>query len=171
MIGVDRFGVVTVGFDAKVDTPDHMAAFARGQGLSRTGWLMLSADGDTVRRLSDELGFSFFPAVQGFDHLVQTTVLDGEGRVYRQIYGTDITPQALTTALGELTSGQPVEFRRNDGWLDRLQLLCSIYDPTQGRFRFDFGLLFTILIGGGSMAGIGFFLIRAWRNASPTRPV
>ncbi|MEI6986074.1 MAG: SCO family protein, partial [Rhodospirillaceae bacterium] len=40
-LGADRFGVVTLGFDTRFDTPDHMAAFARGQGIDRRGWLVL----------------------------------------------------------------------------------------------------------------------------------
>ncbi|MEI6559200.1 MAG: SCO family protein [Rhodospirillaceae bacterium] len=163
--GPGAYRVVTIGFNTAFDTPEHMAAFAHGQGVDRAGWLMLSTDAPTIQRIGAELGFTWFASPRGFDHLVQTSILDAEGRVYRQLYGTDITAPALLTALTELTSGQPVVFKKSDGWFDRLQLLCSVYDPTRGRYRVSYALLISTLIGGTSLAGVGIFLIRAWRNA------
>ncbi|MEI6986792.1 MAG: hypothetical protein WCK65_11745, partial [Rhodospirillaceae bacterium] len=135
------------------------------------GWLVLSSDDNTMRGISADLGFVYFPSPRGFDHLVQTTVLDASGRVYRQLYGTDVSTDELTAALQDLTSGRAVEFVRGDGWVDRLRLLCSTYDPTRGRYLVDYSFALTLIIGGTCFAGVAVFLIRAWRENRGSRQV
>ena len=85
--GTDSFAVVTIGFDTRNDTPERMRAFARAQGIDRPGWRFLSGDARTVEALAEQVGFVVYPAPQGFDHMALTTVVDQEGRIYRQIYG------------------------------------------------------------------------------------
>jgi cytochrome oxidase Cu insertion factor (SCO1/SenC/PrrC family)/quinol-cytochrome oxidoreductase complex cytochrome b subunit len=86
-LGEDSFAVVTIGFDTRNDTPERMRAFARAQGIDRPGWRFLSGDSRTVEALAAQVGFVVYPAPQGFDHMALTTVVDQEGRIYRQIYG------------------------------------------------------------------------------------
>ena len=58
LFGKESFNVVTLGFDARNDTPQRMRAFVRSHGLERPNWQFLSADGDAIDRLAAELGFS-----------------------------------------------------------------------------------------------------------------
>ena len=44
MIGPDRFEVLTVGFDARNDTPARLAQFASMQGIKSPNWRLASAD-------------------------------------------------------------------------------------------------------------------------------
>jgi protein SCO1/2 len=87
VLGPDSFAVLTFGFDARHDTPAQLSAFAKLQGIEREDWHVASADAATVKALLDDLGFSYAGAAGGFEHLTQTTILDAEGRVYRQVYG------------------------------------------------------------------------------------
>lgn len=65
-----EFTVLSVGFDTRVDSPQAMRDFSRKQGAADKGWYFLSADEQTVQALAKELGFIFYPAPQGFNHLV-----------------------------------------------------------------------------------------------------
>lgn len=160
--GRDAFAVVTLGFDARADTPARMRAFARSHGLGAPNWSFLSADADTIVALSDDLGFTFFPSAKGFDHLAQTTLIDPEGRVYRQIYGTDFAPPSLVEPMKELIFKRRSELTSVEGLINRVRLFCTIYDPASGRYRFDYSLFITLIVGGLSLGAVGAVMVRAW---------
>ena len=87
VLGDDSFSVVSVGFDAANDTADAMRVFARQQSVEIDGWEFLSTDADTIDALATDLGFQFFSTGSGFDHLIQSSVIDANGVVVRQVYG------------------------------------------------------------------------------------
>jgi len=161
-LGNDSFRVVTVGFDARKDTPQRMRAFARSRGLNLEGWEFLSADADTVDRLATDLGFMFFPGPQGFDHMSQTTVLDPEGRVYRQIYGASFATPQLVEPLKQLVFGRRSNLDSWSGLVNRVRLFCTIYNPSSGRYQFDYSVIVSIVVGGLILTAIGTFLVRSW---------
>jgi len=161
-IGEDSFRVVTVGFDARHDTPSRMRAFARGHGLDMANWEFLSTDGDTVDRLAEDIGFVFFPSPKGFDHMSQTTVIDPEGRVYRQIYGASFETPHLVEPLKQLVFGRRIDMQSWDGIVNRVRLFCTIYDPATGRYRFDYSIFISMVVGSLTLGAIGFVLVRAW---------
>jgi len=112
-LGDDAFSVVTIGFDWKVDSPERMRQFAVQQGAAGLpNWRFLAADATTIDALGENLGFLFYPSAKGFDHLAQTTIVDRNGVIYRQLYGVDITTQALVEPLKELVFDTP---RRRPG--------------------------------------------------------
>ena len=161
-IGEDSFRVVTVGFDARHDTPARMRAFALSHGLAMANWEFLSADGDTVDRLAEDIGFVFFPSPKGFDHMSQTTIIDPEGRVYRQIYGASFEPPLLVEPLKQLVFGRRIDMQSWDGIVNRVRLFCTIYDPTTGRYRFDYSIFISMVVGSLTLGTIAFVLVRAW---------
>ena len=161
-LGEDSFRVVTVGFDARHDTPERMRAFARSHGLDLANWEFLSTDGDTVDRLAEDLGFVFFPSPKGFDHMSQTTVIDPEGRVYRQIYGASFETPHLVEPLKELVFGRRIDMRSWTGIVNRVRLFCTIYDPASGRYRFDYSIFISMVMGSLTLGAIAFVLVRAW---------
>jgi protein SCO1/2 len=173
LVGKDSFNVITLGFDARNDTPQRMRAFARSHGLERPNWQFLSADGDAIDRLAAELGFLFYASPRGFDHLSQTTIVDADGRVYGQVYGANFTPPQLVEPLKDLVLGRN---RSSGGWtgtFNQVRLFCTFYDPASGRYRFDYSVFLTAILGGLSLAGVGVFLVRAvlqrWRLAKDVR--
>lgn len=161
-VGSDRFAVVTIGFDTRADTPQRMRDFARAQGIDERNWRFLSAEAATIERVAAELGFLYAPAAGGFDHLSQTTLIDAEGRVYRQIYGTDFPPQLLVEPLKDLVFGGNASPASLYGLLDRVKLLCTVYDPTTGRYRFSYAIFIELIAGGLSLAGVAAILVRLW---------
>jgi len=160
--GRDAFSIVTIGFDSRADTPSRMRAFARAQGLGASNWSFLSADGDTIQGLSADLGFTFFPSAKGFDHLTQTTLIDPEGRVYRQVYGTTFAPPSLVEPMKELIFKRRSELTNVDGLINRVRLFCTIYDPASGRYRFDYSLFITLIVGTVSLGAVATVAGRAW---------
>lgn len=161
-IALDAFRVVTIGFDARVDSPERMRIFARQQGISLPNWEFLSADAATIDRLSEDLGFIFFASAKGFDHLAQVTILDGAGKVFRQVYGDEFDPPLLVEPLKDLIFGRISSLASWDGIVDRVKLYCTVFDPNIGRYRFDYRVPMIAGIGGLTMLGIGFFVVRAW---------
>lgn len=166
-LGEESFTVVTVGFDTANDTPAAMGAFARRHGLrDPAGWIFASGDAETVRQLTDETGFTWFPSPKGFDHLTQVTVLDGEGLVYRQVYGEVFDLPLLVEPLKDLVWGRP---RTNETVMEdlvrRVRLFCTTYDPALGRYRFDYSLFIGIAIGLMIIGGGAVFVWRERRRA------
>jgi cytochrome oxidase Cu insertion factor (SCO1/SenC/PrrC family) len=86
-LGPQSFSVLTVGFDTAHDSPERMRIFARDRGVGDPDWHVVSADAATVRRLADEVGFTWVASPRGFDHVAQVSILDADGRVVHQVYG------------------------------------------------------------------------------------
>ncbi|MCC7017760.1 MAG: SCO family protein [Rhodospirillales bacterium] len=161
-VGRDAFRVVTIGFDARVDSPERMRIFARQQGIRLPNWDFLSTDAATADRLSEELGFIFFASAKGFDHLAQVTILDADGKVYRHVYGAEFEPQQLVEPLKDLIFGRFSALASWEGVVGRVKLYCTVYDPSVGRYRFDYRVPIIIGVGALTLFAIGFFVVRAW---------
>ena len=162
-LGEDSFNVLTFGFDARGDTPAQLAGFAGTHGIAGTeGWHIASADPKTTAAFLEELGFSFRAAAGGFDHVTQTTILDREGRVYRQVYGDRFPLPMLAEPLKELVLGASTRsFAPADLW-DRISFLCTVYNPLTGAYRLDYGIFFGIFFGALSLILTGLVLLRLW---------
>ncbi|MGD2083316.1 MAG: SCO family protein [Chromatiales bacterium] len=164
-LGDDSFSVLSIGFDTAVDTPDRMRMFAREQGIDMKGWHFLSAKAEDVDRLTGDLGFSYFRSPKGFDHLIQATILDAEGRVYRQVYGIAPEPPGIVEPLKELMYGSQVAASPVKSLMNNVRLFCTVYDPTTGRYHFDYSLFVAIGVGLLTLGATAVFIIRAWRRA------
>ena len=164
-LGEDAFSVVTVGFDWQIDTPDRMRLYASERRIEADHWHFLAGDPITIDALSRDLGFQFFPSAKGFDHLTQTTVLDANGEVYRQVYGVDIDPPLLVEPLKELVFDTPRDAGLVEHWVDTFKLFCTVYDPNSGRYKFDYSIAMTIFVGVMSLGAIATFILREWRRA------
>lgn len=162
-LGPGRFKVLVIGFDTSQDTPEAMRAYARAQGAAEEpDWLFLSADAQTMHALTEELGFVYERSPRGFDHLLQVTLLDGERRVRRQIYGDAFPAPQLVEPLKSLVYAQPpVGGRALVGMLvDRVRLFCTTYDPASGAYRFDYSLFIGLGISGLLVLSTLLFLAR-----------
>ena len=164
VLGPSAFSVLTVGFDSAHDTPERMREFARARGVDSPSWVFASADAATVARLLSEIGFTYVPAAGGFDHMVQATVVDPEGRVYRQVYGQQFETPLLVDALKRLVTGQRAAEKTLPAMLDTVRLICSTFDPNTGRYRFDYSLILSIAIGVMCFAAIAAFIWHSWRQ-------
>jgi len=169
-LGESSFSVVTVGFDAVNDSPGRMAIYASGQGIDNPDWSFLSGDVETLQALTSELGFTYAASPKGFDHMAQVTVIDANGEIYRQVYGDRFEPPALVEPLKELVFGLDPTSNTIDRWVDNVRLFCTIYDPSTGRYRFDYSIFVALIIGTLCLASIAIFIVRAWRQSSTPLP-
>lgn len=157
-LGAGTFTVVTVGFDTPNDTPQRMRAYARERGALQSDWYFAATDTGGIARLAETVGFSYFASPKGFDHITQTTILDARGRIVLQVYGEDFAPPLVVEPLKKLVWGQNLDRRTLEGLVNTVRLFCTIYDPTSGRYRFDYSLIVDIIAGslalGMALAGI-----------------
>lgn len=165
VLGTDSFNIVSIGFDTHNDTPAAMRNFAIQQGVDEIpGWEFLSADATTIDALTRELGFQFFPSAGGFDHLIQSSLIDANGAVYRQVYGVKFNTPLLVDPLKELVFGRPVKGSLITSINNRIRLFCTVYDPATGRYYFDYSLFVGMFIGLIILISITVWLIREWRQ-------
>ena len=164
-LGEDSFAVAVVGFDVEVDNPAAMQYFANKQGISDKGWQVLSASSSAVEALSGDIGFQYFASSNGFDHLIQATVIDAEGRVYRQVYGQVFDTPLLVDPLIELVLGRsPPEQPLLDNLVSKIKLFCTTYDPVRDGYYFDYSLFIGMLIGGSIIVFTAVIVVRGLSN-------
>lgn len=165
-LGADRFAVLTIGFDARNDTPPRMASFAKRQGipaeLPAESWRAASGDAATLTALLRELGFSYLAAAGGFEHITQTSIIDAEGRVYRHVYGEDFPLPVFIEPLKETVFGTTTRAFTASALMDRLSFLCTIYDPNRGRYRTSYAIALGMGVGALSLIIAGIIFVRAW---------
>jgi protein SCO1/2 len=163
-LGDDAFAVLSVGFDARNDTPARLDSFASAQGIDLGDWRLASADEATISALLDDLGFSYRAVAGAFQHITQTTILDAKGRVYRQVYGDSFPVQIFMEPLKELVFGTIARSLSVQGVVDRVKFLCTVYNPSTGAYEFDYAIFFGIAIGGFSLLIMGIIVFGLWRN-------
>jgi protein SCO1 len=163
-LGRDAFRIVTIGFNLPFDNPQAMRVFARQQGIDLPSWEFLSPDAATVDGLTRDFGFSYAPTPKGFDHITQLTILDGEGRVYRQIYGDSFEIPMLVGPLKDLITGRPAPPQDLGALLQKVRLLCTVYDPASGKYLLNYGLFIEIFAGLTIIGGTLYYLLGEWRR-------
>jgi protein SCO1/2 len=163
-LGPGTFRVATIGFNLPVDDPASMRAFARKYGISSPNWLFLTPEPVALEALTRDLGFRYEATPAGFDHLLQVSILDRDGRVYRQVYGDSFDAPLFVGPLLELAQNAPVEQASLEGAWEKFKLLCTVYDPAAGRYRVNYVVVIEILVGTSVLVfGIGFVLWE-WRR-------
>jgi len=164
VLGAETFSVLTVGFDTVNDTPERMRNYATSRGIDSPQWVFASADADTARTLLRDVGFTYVATPRGFDHMIQATVVDRDGKVYRQVYGQQFEAPQLVDPLKRLALGQQAGVATLDAVVEGVRLLCTVYDPKSGRYRFDYSLVVSFVVGLMCLGGIAAFILRSWRT-------
>ncbi len=163
-LGDDSFSVAVIGFDVQYDNPQAMQNFAKKQGIDNSNWHLLSADRKTISALTKELGFKFFSSPNGFDHVVQATVVDATGKIYRQVYGEVFDTQLLVEPLMELVLGQPKPSQSFfSSLVDDVRFFCTTYDPFTDSYQFDYSLFIGMFIGLSIIIYTIVFIVREYR--------
>jgi protein SCO1 len=163
-LGPGKFRVATIGFNLPFDTPQAMKDFARKQGIAAPGWVFLTPDAGTLPQLLADFGFSHEQTAAGFDHLLQASIVDAEGRIYRQLYGDSFAAPQFVGPLVELVAHAPRAPGDLGALLQQVKLLCTVYDPAAGRYRVNYAIVIEILVG-ASIFLIGIpSLVVEWRR-------
>ena len=169
VLGEDSFNVVTIGFDTANDTADTMRFFAKQQSVNEDNWDFLATDKETIDKFSKQLGFQFFASPNGFDHLVQTTLLDKHGVVSRQVYGIQFETPHLVEPLKQLIFGGKADQSLFQEISNKIRLFCTVYDPYSDSYQFDYSIFIGLFMG-LSMGGLMIFLfIKEWRYSNAKR--
>jgi protein SCO1 len=168
--GADQFNVVSIGFDQPTDSPVSLRAFAARQRINAANWQFLSPRGGDVATLARDFGFSFAATPIGFDHTLQVSILDADGRIYRQVYGDGFAADSLGEPLKQLIAGTLFADTRSWGdLLGRVRILCSVYDPESGTYRLDYTLFIEIAGGVTFILAMLWFTLAEWRMRRQAR--
>ena len=107
----------------------------------------------------------FFTSPNGFDHVVQATVIDADGVIYRQVYGEVFDTPLLVEPLKELLLGrpQPNQSLLSD-LINKVRFFCTNYDPASDSYHFDYSLFIGMIIGAVIIILVAAFLVREYRH-------
>lgn len=146
--GTAQFNVVSIGFNQPADSPQAMKAFAAQYGIDFPHWAFLSPPAADVEALTRAFGFTYQATPAGFDHVLQVTLIDAQGRIARQVYGGELAADALGEPLTQLLANRPLPLRSSLADLvDRVRVLCTVYDPRTGTYRVDYSLALEVAGG------------------------
>jgi len=115
------------------------------------GWHFLTGDEETVRRLTDAVGFNFrwIEEKQEYAHPTTQIFLSGEGVVTRYIYGIEVPGGDVRKALVEASNGSVGTA------IDQAAMYCFQFDPEKNTYTADafnimkIGSVLTVLLLGG----------------------
>ena len=169
-LGPGAFRVATIGFNLPFDHPAAMKAFARKFGIASPNWLFLTPDAGTLERLVADFGFRYEATSAGFDHLLQVSIADPQGRIYRQVYGDSFDAPLFIGPLLQLAQNAPVPAGDLPSWIEQVRLLCTVYDPASGRYRVNYAVVIELLIG-ASIFLVGIpSVFYEWRRRRKAKP-
>ena len=165
LLAPDRFSVVSIGFNQPFDSPTALRAFAAQQRIDYPNWEFLSPPPKVVDALTREFGFSYAATPAGFDHVLGVTLVDAQGRIRAQVYGDRMDAQRIGEPLRQLLSAGPdATSMRVADVIERVRILCTVYDPDTGTYRYKWGLIFELIGGLGFFVTVAGYFIAEWRT-------
>lgn len=131
----NQFDVIAVSFDS-TETPElaknkkenYMKVYDRPG--SETGWHFLTANSDTVKALTESLGFKFkwSEEMKEWSHASAAIIVSPEGKISRYLPGIVFEPKTLKLALNEGSQGKVGNL------IDSLILYCFQYNPHKSEY-------------------------------------
>ena len=165
VFGADKFNVVSIGFNQPFDSPTAMRDFAARMRVGASNWDFLSPAPRTVDALLNDFGFRYVATAAGIDHVLTVSILDAQGRVYAQVYGERLTRDKLGEPLRRLLTDAPLDgLAPLDEIIERVRILCTIYDPISGEYRYNYSLIIEIAGGITFALTMAIFFFLEWRN-------
>ncbi len=169
MLGENQFNVISVGFNQPFDDPKAMHAFATQHRIKHRNWEFLSPRPGDVQALTRAFGFSWIATPAGFDHVLGVTVVDAEGRIHSQVLGNVVRAERLGTPLRRLLLyEQPQASMLGIGTLgdliERVRILCTVYDANTGEYRYDWKLILQTVSGLLFFLTMFIWLFGEWRR-------
>ncbi len=162
-IGKD-YDVLTISIDPR-DMPkaatEKKARYVRlyGRPSAAEGWHFLTGFDNSIKRLTDAVGFEY--AYDGqrdqFAHATTLIVLTPDGRVSRYFNGFEYKPRDLRLGLVEASQGKIGTLT------DTVLLLCYHYDPATGKYSRT--AMNGVRVGGvATVLGLGAFIFVMLRS-------
>ncbi|MGD9599315.1 MAG: SCO family protein [Steroidobacteraceae bacterium] len=168
--GTDQFRVLSIGFDQPTDSPAAMRSYASQRRIDDANWEFVSPRREDVAELARDFGFTFVATPRGFDHTLQVSIVDAQGRIQRQVVGDTFNAASLGEPLRQLIAGRILgDTTTLADLLDRVRILCSVYDPETGQYRVSYALYIEIAGGLTFIVAMFWFAIAEWRKARMAR--
>jgi protein SCO1/2 len=167
-LGPGSFRVATIGFNLPFDSPAAMKDFRRRFGVGSPDWLFLTPEAGAVERLTADFGFRYQATPAGFDHLLQASIVDAQGRIYRQVYGDSFDIPQFVGPLLQLAQNAPVPQGNLAAIWEQVKLLCTVYDASAGRYRLNYAVFVEIFAGTTVLLGTLWFVASGWRRRRRT---
>jgi protein SCO1 len=171
MLGDHQFNVVSIGFNQPFDSPDAMRSFARQHRIDHANWEFLSPPREHVEMLMRAFGFSAVATPAGFDHVLGVSVVGPDGRIHAQVYGDRLRADQLGAPLRQLILGAapPTQASTLSTLVERVRILCTVYDPDTGQYRYDYKLIFELIGGAIFFFSVLVYLLLEWRDQRRAR--
>jgi protein SCO1/2 len=171
MLGPQQFHVVSIGFNQPFDSPDAMRSFARAQRIEHANWEFLSPPRERVEALTQAFGFSYVATPAGFDHVLGVTVVAPDGRIHAQVYGNRLRADQLGVPLRQLILDAPPAATTSAlaAVVERVRILCTVYDPDTGEYRYDYKLIFELIGGALFFVSVLVYGLLEWRDQRRAR--
>lgn len=157
-LGTD-FQMVSISFDDEDTLKDAQTArtnFTKvlADQSKADNWSFFTADADNIKRLTHAVGFKFMKMeTHNFVHPNLVTMVSGNGKVIRYLYGMDYLPFDIGMAVTEA-------YREEPGIsIKKIVSYCFDYDPKNKRYAFNIVRVF----GAVTLVSLGlffFFLLR-----------
>jgi protein SCO1/2 len=162
--GDNQFNVVSIGFNQPADSPQALKAFAAQHRIDRPNWDFLSPPARIVDALTREFGFQYQATPAGFDHVLQVSLVDAQGRIVRQVYGDKVPADALGEPMKDLLVGAPLSPSTPlADLIDQVRLLCTVYDPKTGTYKVDYALALEAAGGLTFIIALALYMLNEWR--------
>jgi protein SCO1/2 len=171
MLGPQQFNVVSIGFNQPFDSPEAMRSFARQHRIDYANWEFLSPPRERVDLLTKAFGFSHVATPAGFDHVLGVTVVAPDGRIHAQVYGDRLRADQLGVPLRQLILGAPPSSQTStlSTLVERVRILCTVYDPDTGEYRYDYKLIFELIGGALFFSSVLIYGLLEWRDQRRAR--
>jgi protein SCO1 len=171
MLGPQQFQVVSIGFNQPFDSPDALRSFARQHRIEHANWEFLSPPRERVEALTQAFGFSYVATPAGFDHLLGVTVVAPDGRIHAQVYGERLRADQLGEPLRQLILNAPPAPTSSAlaAVVERVRILCTVYDPDTGEYRYDVKLILELIGGALFFFSVLTYGLLEWRDQRRAR--
>jgi protein SCO1/2 len=160
------YDVVAISFDARERPKQALlkkAVYMKDYGHPETagGWHFLTGDPDSIKRVTDAVGFRYKWDVYTatFAHASAIYVLTPEGKLSKYFYGIEYSPKDMRLGLVEASQN------KIGNTVDQILLFCYHFDPTSAKYTF---LAMGILRAAGAVTVLmlgGFVIIMLRRDS------
>ncbi len=141
-----KFQALTISFDTVNDTSASIKLYGSSFTDNFKKWRFAVASKQTIEALAKDVGFYYLTEGK-LDHMNLVTVIDKEGKVYRQIYGYSLKPYEILQPVYQALSSKEVSQSKPLTIMERIKLLCSTYDEKTGTYKVDYTFPVIFLLG------------------------
>ncbi len=167
-----KFRAVTVSFDPEHDTPKKLKDFGKNFTDDFRQWRFATSDKKTIENLSKNLGFYYEKLATGYDHINMVTIIDTQGRIYKQVYGLDFKPEDILNPVYQAMKLIKAPQSTQLSVMDKLKLFCYKYDESSGQYKLNYGLIVTLSIGSILQAAtIIWIIIYVWGKGKKSKGI